>query len=173
MTRIRIPLLMAGAVFAALGLVLLVLPPRVGQDIAPAISEPPPTLPSMPPGDPALAENLVLANVFSSRRAPPATRYAPLETATETSGGTVADTTATGAAMDAVVAGPRLFGTLVGGQGAQALLQLDASRPGALLYAVGDRDGGYRVISITPRTVVLAGPRGRVTLRIDSEEERP
>ena len=41
------------------------------------------------------------------------------------------------------------------------------------LYAVGDRDGGYRVVSIAPRSVVLAGPRGRVTLRLDPQEDRP
>ena len=34
-------------------------------------------------------------------------------------------------------------------------------------------DGGYRVLSIAPRVVVLAGPRGRLTLRMDLEEERP
>ena len=68
---------------------------------------------------------------------------------------------------------PVLLGTVVGGRGTQALLQLDPLSGPARLYAVGDRDGGYLVVSIAPRSVVLAGPRGRVTLRLDPQEDRP
>ena len=62
---------------------------------------------------------------------------------------------------------------MVGVRGTLALLQLDPFAGAPRLYAVGDRDGAYRVIAIAPRSVILAGPRGRVTLRLDQEEERP
>jgi hypothetical protein len=125
------------------------------------------------PADPALAEDVVLANVFSVRRSPPATRYTPPDAISDSSGGVVADP-AEVPGDDATAAGePLLLGTVVGPRGTQALLQLDPYAGTPRLYSVGDRDGGYRVIAISPRSVILAGPRGRVTVRLESKEERP
>lgn len=175
MKRLRLALLATVALFGTLGVALLVLPPRLGHEATPPpVVDNQPAAPVIAPGDPTVAEDIVLANVFSVRRAPPTSRYAPPDASADSALGVLADDRVNmGDGMDVDVGRPVLFGTLVGVNGAQALLQLDASRPGARLYAVGDRDGGYRVLSIAPRAVVLAGPRGRLTLRMDSEEERP
>lgn len=183
MKRLRLALLATAALFAMLGVTLLVVPPSVGHEAIPvAVVDDQPNAPTFAPGDPALSEDIVLANVFSVRRAPPASRYTPPDASSDSAGGVVSEAMAgmgsgpgngPGFYADAEAGRPVLFGTLVGVNGAQALLQLDTSRPGARLYAVGDRDGGYRVLSIAPRVVVLAGPRGRLTLRMDLEEERP
>jgi hypothetical protein len=74
---------------------------------------------------------------------------------------------------DVVVGGPRLLGTVVSPDGPRALLQLNPAIPGSRLYAVGEEDAGYRIVSITPRVVVLRSAGGRVTLRLDPEEDRP
>ena len=125
----------------------------------------------------AAAEQIALGNMFSHSRTPPSTRYVPPEFAGESANGMMASAeqeTAMASPMDPV-AGPRLLGTVLGPDGPRALLQLDpaASPVSARMYAPGDGDAGYRVISITPRVVVLRGPRGRVTLRLDQQEDRP
>lgn len=172
MRRLRAALLALAALSATVGAVFLALPPGVGAVTAGAIvADTALALPAIAAGDPALAEDVVLANAFSPRRAPPTSRYSPPDAETDSSGGTVADAPATEG--DAAAGEPLLLGTVVGARGAQAVLQLDPYAGAPRLYAVGDRDGGYRVISIAPRVVVLAGPRGRVTLRLDPEEERP
>jgi hypothetical protein len=61
---------------------------------------------------------------------------------------------------------PALFGTVVGADGARALLRLDARVPGAQLYAEGARAGGWRVVRVEADHVVLDGARGTVTLRM-------
>jgi hypothetical protein len=119
----------------------------------------------------SLAEEIVIANIFDATRTPPSSRYTPPEIA-DTVAGALAealmmDTTAVGAG------GPQLFGTLVGGDGARALLQFDVADTAPRLYGVGERAHGYRVVSIAPREVVLSGPAGRVVLRLPPEEERP
>lgn len=172
MRRLRTALLALAAFSATLGVLFLALPPDVGAVTGGVlVADTVFALPAIAPGDPALAEDVVLANAFSPRRTPPTSRYSPPDAAMDSSGGTVAGAPEVeGAASPGE---PRLLGTVVGARGAQALLQLDPYAGAPRLYAVGDRDGGYRVISIAPRAVVLAGPRGRLTLRLDPEEERP
>lgn len=127
--------------------------------------------------DSTAAEEIALANVFSSNRTPPRTRYQPADDSTAALGATVADAGAM--AMDQITdaggSAPMLYGTAVGVGGApsHALLLLDASSNAPRLYAEGEGDGGYRVVSIMPRAVVLRGSRGRITLRLDQEEKRP
>ena len=174
MRTMRTVLLATAAVSAALGVAFLLLPPAMGDVSTGSV----PTdsvlaLPAIAAADPALAEDIVLANAFSARRTPPTSRYTPQDAATDSSDGAVAGSMTMAGAGEALAGEPRLLGTVVGARGAQALLQLDPYAGAPRLYAVGERDGGYRVISIAPRTVVLAGPRGRVTLRLDPEEERP
>jgi hypothetical protein len=68
---------------------------------------------------------------------------------------------------------PELIGTMVSEKpvDTRALLRLLASDPTPRLYAVGDKAGGYSVVSIDARSVVLSGPRGRVVLRLPENEE--
>jgi hypothetical protein len=171
--RLRPALLLVAALSALVGLAFLLLPPALGGVPAtPVPSDGKPVLPRLDPPDSTLAEALVLANAFSARRAPPTTRYAPPEGSLDSSGGMLADPLGgdTTAVSDAA---PLLLGTVVGTRGRMALLQLDPFAGAPRLYAEGERDGGYRILSIAPRAVVLAGPRGRLTLRLDPQEERP
>lgn len=174
MRSLRTALLLTAAGSALVAAVFFVLPPSTGAPRertpggGPAFA--PPTI---PPADPALAEDVVLANVFSTRRTPPTSRYAPPDATTDAAGGAV-EMPAEPPAPDQAPAGtPRLLGTVVGPQGTQALLQLDPYAGQPRLYSVGDRDAGFRVIAISPRSAVLAGPHGRVTVRLEPEEERP
>ncbi|MCC6928985.1 MAG: hypothetical protein IT359_08365 [Gemmatimonadaceae bacterium] len=175
MRRRRATLFAVAALGAVLGGIFLVLPPAVGNDAAPPLlaGDSTPALPTLAPGNPALAEDVVIANVFSPRRSPPTSRYSPPDAAMDSSGGVVADTAAMGVPPQGATGEPQLLGTVVGARGTQALLQLDPLGGSARLYSVGDREGGYRVISIAPGSVVLAGPQGRLTLRLVSPEDRP
>lgn len=174
MRPLRAALLLTAAASAVVAAVFFVLPPSTG---APAVRAPgggaafaPPTL---APRDPALAEDVVLANVFSVRRTPPTSRYVPPDATTDASGGVVEMPAEPSGVEQGVPGTPRLLGTVVGPKGTQALLQLDPYAGQPRLYSVGDRDAGYRVIAISPRSAVLAGPQGRVTVRLEPEEERP
>lgn len=171
----RATLFVIAALGAALGGVFLILPPALGGDSAAPLTpgDNAMTVPTLTPGNPALAEDVVIANVFSPRRSPPTARYAPPDAAMDSSGGVVADTASMGVPVTGTSGEPLLLGTVVGARGTQALLQLDPLAGPARLYAVGDRDGGYRVISIAPGTVILAGPQGRLTLRLVTPEDRP
>lgn len=135
-------------------------------------TSPPLKPPALAPGDPALAEDVVLANVFSARRAPPTSRYSPPDAVMDTAGGMV-EMAVEPPGDEAPAGTPLLLGTVVGAHGTQALLQLDPYAGQPRLYSVGDRDAGYRVVSIAPRSAVLVGPQGRVTVRLEPEEERP
>lgn len=172
----RICWMVAGTAALA-GAALWVLPARVSVPPGAPVIHEGTTMPVPPAVDPAVAEEIALANVFAASRTPPASRYLPPELAGDSAYGTMDDPGAT-TPMAPEVAGegmevPRLFGTVVGPGGTRALLHLDAGASGPRLYGPGDRDGGYQVVSIAPRAVVLRGPRGRVTLRLDPEEDRP
>lgn len=114
----------------------------------------------------SLAEDIVLYNLFSPTRAAPDRRSAGV-TGPDESG-------LTGENIDASTEfSPELIGTAVSDKPGEtrALLRLLPSDPGPRLYAVGDRAGGYHVVSIDPRSVVLNGPRGRVVLRLPQNQE--
>lgn len=127
-----------------------------------------PSMASVPVSDTtwrADAEDIAVYNIFSPARTPPAKRFVLANDSASAS-------TEPGAPpQDSVMApgDPKLFGTVIRDSESLALLLLDAQQ-GALLYRVGDRAAGYRVISIDRRSVVLVGPRGRVTLRLDEED---
>lgn len=134
-------------------------------------------LPAVVPGARAaadsLAEDIILHNLFSASRTFPTRRYSA--TGAAMPGGDMGTTDPAQAGGD-VPAGsgftPALVGTAVSDrpEETRALLQLDPADPTPRLYSVGDRAGGYRVVSIEPRAVVLAGPRGRVVLRLPEED---
>lgn len=120
------------------------------------------------------AMEIAMANVFDASRTPPSRRYLPPEFGVDSAAGMVDggppepdSMTMEGSEF------PRLYGTVLLASGSKALLHLDASDFGPRLYSVGDRDGGYKVISISPRSVVLAASQGQLILRLDNEEMRP
>jgi hypothetical protein len=114
----------------------------------------------------SLAEDIILYNLFSPSRSAPNRRA---------SGSAAPDEAGMTSETGDVSSGfsPELIGTAVSDKPGEtkALLRLLANDPAPRLYAVGDRAGGYSVVSIDPRSVVLNGPRGRVVLRLPQDEE--
>jgi hypothetical protein len=110
---------------------------------------------------------IVQANIFSLSRAAPQTRYNPYEINGDANASMFPDFVFDAPALvpegDLV---PSLYGTVLGPDGAAALMRLDPAMPGARLYRAGDRAGDYRVVEIDARSVVLSGPEGRVQLRL-------
>jgi hypothetical protein len=170
-TSLRLASWGVAAVTAVAGVVVWWLPVSVSvPPLAPAAIEAPVTAPPAVPTD--AAEEMVLTNLFAAGRTPPATRYLPPELAMDTAGGMASAPDVPPMFPDsAMLAGdvPRLLGTVVAPGGPRALLHLSLAS-GPRLYAVGDREGGYTVVSVAPREVVLRGPGGRRTLRLDPEE---
>lgn len=162
---------MLAAVSAATGGVLWILP---ASGVAPSLAAMPIATMALPivASNPEVAEEIVVANVFSASRTAPSTRYTPGEGPTEASG-TMTLVDEPMADAEGTTGGPRLLGTVVSPDGPLALLQLNPALSTSRLYAVGDEDAGYRIVSITPRVVVLRSAGGRVTLRLDPEEDRP
>jgi hypothetical protein len=126
------------------------------------------------------ADRVVKTNVFSARRSAPSRRYMfgevpaaadvmaqDVSTPASLAGEPVDSTTAS-TMNDAV---PHLYGTMLGPNESTALLRLDARIPEPRLYRVGDRAGGYRVADIADRSVTLAGPNGRVVLRLEKSQQ--
>lgn len=117
----------------------------------------------------SITEDIILYNLFSPSRTAPSRRYA----AQTVSGTSMAPDESNASVAPSSGFAPVLIGTAVSGRPGEtrALLQLIAGDPTPRLYAVGDRAGGYSVVSIDARAVVLAGPRGRVVLRLPENEE--
>jgi hypothetical protein len=117
----------------------------------------------------SLTEDIILYNLFAPSRTAPARRYAA-STAPD-DGGARVDPNAASASVGGFT--PELIGTAVSERAGEtrALLRLLANDPAPRLYGVGDRAGGYSVVSIDARAVVLSGPRGRVVLRLPENEE--
>ncbi|MCU0647706.1 MAG: hypothetical protein MUF00_06905 [Gemmatimonadaceae bacterium] len=117
-------------------------------------------------------------NIFSATRRAPATRWsAPgLDTAPPP------DMPATDSAVSTMLPAdsaaladpvPALYGTVVGDGAPRALLRLSPNDGAPRLYGIGDRHGGWRVVAISPRRVVLASRDGSRTVRLPDTEERP
>lgn len=115
----------------------------------------------------SLSEDIILYNLFAVSRTAPSRRYSGSSAATPDAGSEMSPSPLASSFM------PELIGTAVSGKPGEskALLRLLASDPAPRLYAVGDRAGGYSVVSIDARAVVLSGPRGRVVLRLPENEE--
>lgn len=186
MRRLVLGLNAATVLLVLVGIALVVVPTPVPAGRSPAsIQASTGTLPDsvrQPPApDLAAADRVVRTDIFSPRRSAPARRSMYGETAAEPSGlvtdsvttaapagGETADSSSASTAADAV---PHLYGTMMGPVDATALLRLDGSVPEPRLYRVGDRAGRYRVVEIGDRTVTLAGPSGRVVLRLKHPDE--
>lgn len=115
----------------------------------------------------SLAEDIILFNLFSPSRTAPSRRYAGPGTTGGDMGGTDSPP------MSQPAFSPALLGTAVSETpgATRALLQLDPADLTPRLYGVGEGAGGYRVVSIEARSVQLAGPRGRVVLRLPQDRE--
>ena len=116
----------------------------------------------------SIAEDIILFNLFSASRTAPSRRYAA-----QSAGSSAMPDESSEPATRSSGFFPVLIGTAVSDRAGEtrALLQLLATDPTPRLYAVGDRAGGYSVVSIDARAVVLTGPRGRVVLRLPENEE--
>lgn len=174
MRRLRVVCWAVAAISLAVGGLLWLLPPNLRADaIAPAVQNDGASL-AKAPTDTVSAMEIALANVFDTSRTPPTRRYLPPEFGVDSAAGMLESSSPDPGGMPMENGElPKLYGTVLLASGSKALLHLDASDLGPRLYSVGDRDGGYRIISITPRSVVLAASRGQLTLRLDSEEMRP
>ena len=132
-----------------------------------------------------LASAIVARNVFSASRRAPTVRFTPpgaelsapnVMMGTLSLAGADSSSGAVGSAPDTP---PRLYGIIAQDGVRRALLLLTASGDSPRLYGVGDRQHGYRVISIAQDRVVLATPTGSRTLRLippalrDSLENMP
>ena len=115
----------------------------------------------------SITEDIILYNLFSPSRTAPSRRY----TSQSVAGGAAPDENAPVTPYNGF--SPVLIGTAVSDKPGEtrASLQLLANDPTPRLYAVGDRAGGYSVVSIDARAVVLNGPGGRVVLRLPENEE--
>ena len=114
----------------------------------------------------SLTEDIILYNLFTPSRAAPSRRFAAAasDQMPDANNGSVEFSSGFT---------PVLIGTAVSERPGEtkALLQLLASDPTPRLYGVGDRAGGFTVVSIDARSVVVNGPRGRVVLRLPENEE--
>jgi hypothetical protein len=115
----------------------------------------------------SLTEDIILYNLFAPSRTAPSRRFAANAAADDPSSDMAPPTPASSGFT------PELIGTAVSEKPGEtkALLRMLASDPTPRLYAVGDRAGGFTVVSIDARAVVLTGPRGRVVLRLPENEE--
>ncbi len=128
----------------------------------------------LPPTDSAtmqLAAQIVDGNVFSATRRAPTGRFVP--PGSEPAGApaltaAMIDGATSGTMGNAGPDSPRLFGIVAQDGRRRALLQLPGADPVPKLLDVGDRRGGYRVVSISEDRVVLATSTGSRTVRLVS-----
>ena len=177
----------ASAIVIAVAVVLLFW--RPGDAVtprAPRIAAIPPTAPPRANVDTA-ATVIIAHNVFSATRRAPTQRFVPASEETgaltnEAAGGAMSmlspamlatggDSAGTGGAVGND-APPRLYGIVAQDGVRRALLLLTDSGGPPRLYAVGDGQRGYRVMSIEPDRVVLATSTGLRTLRLVVRERR-
>jgi hypothetical protein len=169
------------------GLVLLAVPfplPTASADatIVASAGALPDSVRSSPAPDVGAADRVLKTDFFSSRRTatplrsmfgevtPPTDAMTTDLSAAPAVAGEPVDSAAAAAstANDAV---PHLYGTMLGPNESTALLRLDTRITEPRLYRVGDRAGGYRVTDIADRSVTLAGPKGRVVLRMEKSQQ--
>lgn len=142
----------------------------IGWQVAPVGSSPPSASPEhavhrppvFDPGAQASAlltyEEIVRGNPLAADRRPPAERYVP-------PGLRVAAASQPAAAPEAPRL--RLYGVATGPTGGVALIDANPAIPGAEIYRLGDLVSTYRLESISESVVVLRGPGGARTLRLD------
>jgi hypothetical protein len=174
MSRVSTVLRATTATALLAGVALLLVPSNVS--VTPLGLPELPVVPDAPFGARAqadsLAEDIILYNLFSASRVAPSRRY-PASGVPGAPDEDVPGMAAGGGSSPSAGFTPALAGTVVSERpgGSMALLQLTSADATPRLYAVGEGAGGYRVVSIEARSVVLAGPRGRVVLRLPQDKE--
>jgi len=155
----------SGALFL-LGIIALVFPVRA---VEPREAGAPPEVPVVTPSpsDDAAAllayQEIVTGNVFTGSRTPPSVRYIPPDLA---------------ANQTPQESGPpaapriRLYGVASGPTGAVALIDADASIPGAEIYRIGDLVRGLILEEIGDSYVVLRGASGPFELLLETPRSR-
>ena len=135
---------LAGLVYAELAAPATILPTAIDTRAPMA------TMPSHPTAsEPAMADDLLARPLFAPGRRPAAIdQAAPAATETDIP--------------------PRLAGTLVTGRQSRIALLAVATSPALQAVHEGDQLGRYRVVQIGPGTVVIDGPAGPVTMRMDA-----
>ena len=108
---------------------------------------------------------VVASDIFSATRAAPTQRYNP--NAGDAESQPVGAGSVSPYSYEAL---PRLSGVVRGPAGTLALMQPDSEGASGRLYRTGDRIGGYRVVRIDDSSVVVAGQRGRVRIRVNSPD---
>ena len=109
------------------------------------------------------ADAVIAGNIFNATRTAPPRRYNPTEPDESV---IVAPPEPEQIEANDEESVPHLFGVVIGPAGATALLRLDATIPEAQIYREGDAAGGYRIVKINERSVILDGPTGRFELRL-------
>jgi hypothetical protein len=183
MIRVLQGVSIAGALLAVWALVA---PARAGTAVLPVVLPPVGSADAEPVVmDTVLRESIVDANIFSLSRRRPARRTVPTTTTSladtlASLGVSLSDTSTTmpdgsdsGVVASAPDRVPRLYGIVEGADGARALLRLDRTMPGAMLYREGEGASVYRVRRIESDRVVLAGPRGSLVLRLTPRRTVP
>jgi hypothetical protein len=179
--RRPVPLLY-GLTTVAVGVAVLarLLPLDLRPPAADAATVRPAPRPALPPTvapDPTPLLDLVIAqNVFSATRSAPRVRWSPPGLEAPSMEPTPLDTLApmlpadSGAAADPV---PTLYGTVVGGAPARALLRLSTADAVPRLVAEGESHAGWRVLRVEATRVVLRPPGGGTrTLVLRTPEAR-
>ncbi|MGD8726873.1 MAG: hypothetical protein PVH40_04460 [Gemmatimonadales bacterium] len=150
--------------FTAIALQLIPIQPSLPDvPLENATSLPRPADPSQQAAALLTYEQIVRTNPFDPDRAPPSERYVPPELRA-----------AQQPSRPSAPAAPRLqlFGVATGPTGAVALIDANASIPGAEIYRIGDLVSNYRLESISDTLVVLRNESGVRTLRLESPTGR-
>ena len=162
----RVTLLAISGIFVAIGLAFWFWTPQVNPDPDDAVilAENPAAAPGVPAPVTAEVSGIISANIFSAARTAPARRYNPADYESMDAGSVPEVTPSTPVIQQPA---PELFGTVLGGGGAMALMQEDSSGATARLFREGDRIGQYRVIKIKPGSVIVSGPGGRREIQVE------
>lgn len=162
---VRIALRSLTALFLAIGLTSWVWTPQANADLEDSpLTADSPTPSALKANAPANISGIVSANIFSSARTPPTRRYNPADYES-VDGASVPEMIPTEAVVPQLA--PVLFGIVMGGTGAMALMQTDSSGAAAQLFREGDRIGHFRVVKIKPSSVIVSGPAGRTEIQVE------
>ena len=129
-------------------------------------------VPTAQPDTNADASTVVTANILSSSRHAPATRYASPDLQSQTPyipPAAFAVPTARDSATDAsnnIDTAPAVYGIMNMNGAWHALVRLNAADVNPVLLQEGDKRGAFRIISISADRVIVEGPAGQRTLKL-------
>lgn len=152
MNFLRLTLLATAALLLLGGATLLVVQPAIGGEPgpSPAAASASSVVVSHDP-DTALITTIVSHDLFAATRSAPPSTFAP------------ANARSTGGAAAQARPGPELIGTIADGASGSALIRFSPGTEPRLLR-VGERAGGWQLVSVDARSATLAGPGGTRTI---------